>query len=197
MAKMIIEGIYVVNDDTEDLFFDLWDEKDADPEKIETLIKGNNTQFVRLDNPKAPYCHDPINKPNEELQLHAHPGDIANTSKMISLAVDVSRENGEFTEDFKEWVLGQSACAIIVYKKSCCPEWSVMLCGDFGDGFDYVIKDSARTHEHEKQYYANSVTHDGQGSAIEHDYNHVKNGDRRCDHDHSKRLKYIPAGSRS
>lgn len=185
MAQMIINGVFPVTDDNEALFFDLWDEDNADPVKIEHLVTVLNTKMQRLDNPKAPYCPDPVNNPNIELWLWADPNNPANPDKMIALKVNVKKNSqGSFEEEPQKWILGKSALGIVVYKKSCCPEHSAMLCGEFEDGFDFVIRDSARTHSHEKQFFAKMVEHDSTGQILAHEYGHVKNGDRKCDHKH-------------
>lgn len=190
MSHIIIEGVYCVNDATEDLFFDIWDEDHADPNKIEALITASNTQFKRIDNPLKPYCPDPLTAPDQELWLWAE-NDDNKSENMVSTKVKISKDNdNKISKEFTGWTLGQSSVGMVVYKRSCCPEWSIMLFGQFEDGWDIVIKDSVRTHKGAEQHFKNFIMHDEKNTVLAHDYDHVQKGDAECNH--GPGLKYTP-----
>lgn len=187
---MVIKGVYPITDENEDLFFDLWDEDHADPVKIGELMSGSHQEMRRVDDPKKPYCPDPLNHPNEELWMWEDNSKPRNPDNMVAVKVNVAQNSPEeFTEDPQKWIMGKSSFTIIVYKRSCCPEWSVMLCAEFEDGWEFVIKDSARgTHDSARQYYADKVDHDTTGHVLEHEYGHVLAGDSECRHTHKPRI---------
>ena len=55
--------------------------------------------------------------------------------------------------------MGKQSTVAIIYKKPCCPQYSVLICGDFGNGWEYRIHDDPLTDETCLQLFADHVSH--------------------------------------
>ncbi len=187
MSKIQIVGVYAITQEMQDPFFDLWDGDFAQPRLLADFVQNTANEMVRLDHPTQPYYPNIQDEPDTELWLFAHPQKRDNTNHMIGLFMDVTEQkDGTFKETPRKWLFGRDVTALVIYKKSCCPEFSVMLCGEFEDGFEFTIRDDVLTHDHERNLFANSVAYDADGSELSHAYAHVKSRDSKCNHHHQK-----------
>ena len=200
MSKIEIAGVFSVTPENQDLFLDLWDggaegqQGDvpagiaADEQKIifELLSRHRASEMLRVDRPQHPYYPDEDREPDTEMWMYQNPTKQGDSDRMVGLYVDVLPDgNGGFKETPKHWLVGQKASVIVVYKKSCCPQYSVMLFAKFDDGFDFMIRDDIRNHhEDEKQLFAKSVSYDEAGGELKHAHLHVTGQSHDC-HGHA------------
>lgn len=186
MAKIIIEGVFAVTNDNADIFFDLWDSDYAQPQLIVDILRNRQCEMRRVDHADEPFYPDEANDPTTEMWVYEHPVKTGDAEKMIGLYVDVieDADNKKFNEFPRQWLLGQTSAAVVVYKKACCPEYSVLLCGSFEDGFDYRIKDDLLTHDGQEKIFEGHIRHDKDGSEMKHALSHIKGKDHSCNHGH-------------
>lgn len=193
MAKMIIEGVYAVTEDNLDTFYDLWEAENADPLIVADIIGDKAAAMVRIDHPGEPYYPNKEEEPDTEQWLWEHPKYPADPKKMMSLYVDVTPNGqGGYNEIPRLWTSGEKLTAMVVYKKSCCPQYSVLLCAVSDGEFEYKIRDDQETHTGAKNMFDGFVDHDEDGSKLAHAYAHIRNRDHQCNHAHKVNLlRYV------
>jgi hypothetical protein len=186
MAKVIIEGVYAVTPDNLENFYNLWESEKADPNLVAQFMDDESSKMTRIDHPDKPYYPDIHGKPDEELWMWQHPKYPKDPKKMMSLKMDVKKNgtDGGYTETPVQWISGQTLTAVVIYKKSCCPQYSVMLCAVSGGEFKYVIRDDIGTRKGQQNLFDGKMIHDAKGEVISHDLGHILKRDGQCDHGH-------------